>query len=154
MKNRNRLVSYGRPGGGYYPCDLGKVQLDTRAEDLLTVLADGPVSGNVFMRRLHDFCIGINWLPWPILAKKLWPLVKFKNKRAIKPEEHAKTIAREQNVERRNFYKLYWHLRGLQFDIAELGAEDIEWTGWTVCYIRKKLETRPVAGVPQVCLNL
>ncbi len=118
---------------------LGKVVLETRAEDLLKALAAGTVSTNVFLRRLHNFCIGMNWLPWPILAKKLWPPVKFKNKRAIKPEEHARIVAREKNRERRSFYELCWHLGGSQSDIAGLEAEDVDWTDWTVCYNRKKL---------------
>jgi hypothetical protein len=54
---------------------LGKVVLELRAEDLLKVLAEGGLSTDVFMRRLCNFCIGMNWLPWPILAKKLWPPV-------------------------------------------------------------------------------
>ena len=45
--------------------------LETRAEELLNVLNEGTVSTNVFLRRLHNFCIGMGWLPWPILAKKL-----------------------------------------------------------------------------------
>ena len=52
---------------------LGKVLLETRAENILEVLKAGTVSTNVFLRRLHNFCIGMNWLPWPILPKKLAP---------------------------------------------------------------------------------
>jgi hypothetical protein len=87
---------------------LARVILETRAEELLTALNEGTISTNVFLRRLHNFCIGMGWLPWPILAKKLWPPVKYKNKRAIKREEHQKIIAREHNAERRGFYELCW----------------------------------------------
>jgi hypothetical protein len=73
---------------------------------LLNVLNEGTVSTNVFLRRLHNFCIGMGWLPWPILGKKLWPPVKFKNKRAIKAEEHQKILARENNRKRRDFYEI------------------------------------------------
>ena len=118
---------------------VDKILLETRAEHLLKVLNEGGVSTNVFLRRLHNFCIGMNWLAWPILPKKLWPPVKFKNKRAIKREEHEKIIAREKNPERRAFYELCWYLGGSQSDIASLDAEDIDWKNWTVCYNRKKL---------------
>ena len=103
------------------------------------MIVKGTVSTNVFMRRLHNFCVGMNWLPWAILPKKLWPPVKFKNKRAIKHEEHLKIIGRERNLERRRFYELCWYLGGSQTDIALLDAEDVDWTDWTVCYNRKKL---------------
>ena len=118
---------------------LDKVILETRAEHLLQVLNEGTVSTNVFLRRLHNFCIGMNWLAWPILPKRLWPPVKFRNKRAIKREEHERIIAREGNRERRDFYRLCWHLGGSQTDVAMLEGEDIDWTEWTVCYNRKKL---------------
>jgi hypothetical protein len=118
---------------------LDRVILETRAEDLLNVLNEGMVSTNVFLRRLHNFCIGMGWLPWPILAKKLWPSVKFKNKRAIKAEEHEKILARENNQERRDFYEICWYLGGSQTDVAMLDGEDVDWTDCTVCYDRKKL---------------
>jgi hypothetical protein len=79
----------------------GKVLLETRAEDLLAVMKAGTVSTNVFLRRLHNFCIGMNWLPWPILPKKLWPKVKYKSKRAITFGEHCRIVARKNNEELR-----------------------------------------------------
>ena len=69
----------------------------------------------------------MSWLPWPILAKRAWPQVRFKEKRAITQEEHQAIVARETNPERRAFYELCWHLGGAQSDIAELNAEDIDW---------------------------
>jgi hypothetical protein len=48
----------------------------------------------------------MNWLPWPLIPKRLWPEIKFKDKRAIKFEEHRRIIEREKNPERRNFYEL------------------------------------------------
>lgn len=118
---------------------LDKVILETRAEHLLQVLDEGTVSTNVFLRRLHNFCIGMNWLAWPILPKKLWPPVKFRNKRAIKREEHERITVREGNGERRDSYRLCWHLGGSQTDVAMLEGEDIDWNDWTVCNNRKKL---------------
>jgi hypothetical protein len=65
--------------------------------------------------------------------------VKFKNKWAIKAEEHEKILAREKNPERWDFYELCWYLGGSQTDVAMLDGEDVVWTDWTVCYDRKKL---------------
>ncbi len=118
---------------------LKLVILETRTDELLGAVLRGKVSTNVFLRRLQNFCIGMNWLPWPILPKKLWPPVKYKNKRAIKHEEHLKIVAREGNEERRKFYELLWELGGAQSDVAWLDGEDVDWSDWTICYNRKKL---------------
>jgi hypothetical protein len=79
-------------------------------ELLLKVLQTGTVSTNVFLRRLHNFCVGMNWLPWPLIPKRQWPAVRFKGKRAITLEEHRKIIAAEVNPERKMMYQLCWHL--------------------------------------------
>jgi hypothetical protein len=57
--------------------------LQTRSEHFLRVLEAGKVSTNVFLRRLHNFAMDMSWLPWPVLAKRQWPKVHFKGKRAI-----------------------------------------------------------------------
>jgi len=118
---------------------LKVVLLETRSDQVLEVLKAGRVSTNTFLRRLQNFCVGMNWLPWPILPAKLWPRIRYKKKRAIKYEEHLKIIARELNLERRAFYELCWHLGGSQSDVANLEAEDVDWTDNTVCYERRKL---------------
>lgn len=118
---------------------LDLVILETRTDQLLNSVLAGTVSTNVFLRRLQNFCIGMNWLPWPVLPQKLWPPVKYKKKRAIKHEEHLSILAREGNEERRHFYELLWELGGSQTDVACLEAEDIDWTDCTICYSRKKL---------------
>jgi integrase len=118
---------------------LKLVVLETRTDELLGAVLRGKVSTNVFLRRLQNFCIGMNWLPWPILPKKLWPPVKYKNKRAIKYEEHLKIVAREGNEQRRKFYELLWELGGAQSDVAWLDGEDVDWSDWTICYNRRKL---------------
>jgi integrase len=118
---------------------LPLVIIETRADQMLNVLTQGKISTNVYLRRLQNFCIGMNWLPWPILPVKLWPRVRHKSKRAIKLEEHQAIIAREGNAERRDFYELLWELGGSQSDIACLEAEDADWSDWTICYNRKKL---------------
>jgi integrase len=115
-----------------------RVLLETRAEHLLEVLNQGTVSTNMFLRRLHNLCLDMNWLPWAILPKKQWPAVHFKSKRAITAQEHARIIARETNPQRRAFYELCWHLGGSQGDIADLTFEDIDWQDHTISYNRSK----------------
>ena len=97
-----------------------RVILETQAEHLLACLKAGTVSTNVHLRKLHNFCLSMNWLPWPLIPKRLWPEVRFKEKRAITIEEHQLIIEREKNPERRSFYELCWHLGGSQTDIANL----------------------------------
>lgn len=118
---------------------LDLVLLETRTDQLLNAVNSGTVSTNVFLRRMQNFCIGMNWLPWPILPQKLWLAIKYKKKRAINYEEHQQILAREGNPERRVFYELLWYLGGAQTDIACLEAEDIDWNDSTLCYNRKKL---------------
>ena len=115
-----------------------QVIVETKAEAMLACLKAGTVSTNVHLRKLHNFCIAMNWLPWPIIPKRLWPEVKFQPKRAITVAEHQLIIEREKNPERRSFYELCWHLGGSQSDIAHLKAEDIDWRNQTIAYTRQK----------------
>jgi integrase len=112
--------------------------LETRPEHFLAVLKKGTVCTNIFLRRLQNFAVGMGWLPWPVLPKKLWPKVEFKEKRGITAEEHRKIVADESNPELRDCYELLWHLGGSQTDVATLRAEDIDWTNRTICYDRDK----------------
>jgi hypothetical protein len=68
--------------------------VDTRADQLLTMVKKGTVSTHVYLRRLHNFAFDKNWLPWPIVAKRLWPKIVPGEKRGITREEHQKIIAR------------------------------------------------------------
>ena len=117
------------------------VIIETTAEQVLLALKTGTVSTNLHLRKLHNFCLAMNWLPWPIIPKRLWPEIRFKPKRAIKLEEHLRIVERESNPERRNFYQLCWHLGGSQSDIAFLESENIDWQNWVVGYARKKTES-------------
>ena len=112
--------------------------LETRAEHLLKVLRTGTVATNVYLRRLHNFALDMNWQPWPVLPKKRWPAVKFKEKRGITWEEHQAIVARELNPERKAFYQLAWHLGAAQSDIAFLEAENIDWEHNVISFVRKK----------------
>jgi hypothetical protein len=43
---------------------------ETRPEHFDRVLADGKVSTNVYLRRIHNHALGMDWLPCPLLPKK------------------------------------------------------------------------------------
>ena len=74
---------------------MPRIIIETSGELLLKVMQTGKVSTNVFLRRLHNFCVDMNWLPWPLIPKRQWPAVRFKDKRAITFEEHQQIIAAE-----------------------------------------------------------
>ena len=115
-----------------------RVIIETQAEQLLACLKAGTVSTNVHLRKLHNFCLSMNWLPWPLIPKRLWPEVRFQPKRAITTEEHQRIVGRERNTELRDFYDLCWHLGGSQSDIAHLRAEDVDWNDRVITYARAK----------------
>jgi hypothetical protein len=77
--------------------------LETQAVHLLRVMETGCVSTNIFLRRLHNFALGMSWLSWPILPKKRWPKIMFKEKRAVTCEEHRAIVEGEHNPERRAY---------------------------------------------------
>jgi len=112
--------------------------LETRSEHFLRVLESGKVSTNVFLRRIHNFALDMTWLPWPVIVKRQWPKVRFKDKRAVTWEEHQAIVAREENPERKAFYQLAWHLGAAQSDLAFLEAENIEWEHSVISFARKK----------------
>jgi len=115
-----------------------RVIIETQADILLKVLREGTVSTNIYLRRLHNFSVDMNWLPWPIIPKRQWPEIKFKEKRGITREEHQKIVAGESNAELRDYYELLWQLGGSQTDMASLRGEDIDWTNHTISYARMK----------------
>jgi hypothetical protein len=41
------------------------------------------VATNVFLRRIYNFASDMGWLPWPVLAKKQWPKVRFRARRPV-----------------------------------------------------------------------
>jgi len=112
--------------------------VQTLADHFLEVLEDSKVSTNVYLRRLHNYALDMNWLHWRVIPKRRWPKVKHAEKRAITFEEHQKIIAREFNPERKAFYELLWHVGASQSDMAHLHAEDIDWTDRTISFHRKK----------------
>ena len=121
---------------------LPQIIIETKGEALLKALQVGTVSTNVYLRRLHNFCVDMSWLPWPLLPKRQWPAVRFKDKRAITWDEHCRVVAREQNPERKAFYQLAWHLGASQSDLAHLQAEDVDWPARIICFVRMKTRWR------------
>ena len=108
--------------------------METRAEHFLRVLEAGKISTNCYLRRIHNYALGMNWLPVPVLPKKLWPGFRFGEKRAVTLVEHQQIVARETNPERRDFYQLTWHLGASQSDIAFLDASNIDWQKRVISY--------------------
>jgi integrase len=137
---------------------LPLVIIETQAEQLFACLKAGTVSTNVHLRELHNFCIGMNWLAWPIIAKRLWPKIEYKPKRAITADEHQRIIENEPNPESRSFYELCWHLGGSQTDVANLVAEDIDWNDRVISYARRKTGSRALihfgSGVETILRSL
>ena len=121
---------------------LHRVLIETPGEVLLKVMQTGTVSTNVYLRRLHNFCVDMGWLPWPLIPKRQWPAVQFKEKRAITLKEHQRISAEEVNPEREALYQLCWHFGASQGDIASLKGEDVNWQNCTVSFTSKK------TGVP------
>lgn len=115
---------------------------ETRPEHFDRALTDGKVSSNVYLRRIHNHALGMEWLLKSVIPRLQWPKPVFKSKRAITVDEHAAIIQREQNSERRDFYELLWHTGAAQSDGACLRAEDINWEACTICFTRKKLKSR------------
>ena len=133
---------------------LPLVIIETKGEALLNAMHVGTISTNVFLRRLHNFCVDMNWLPWPLIPKRQWPAVRFKDKRAITLAEHQKIIAAEVNPERKTLYQLCWHLGASQGDIANLKGEDVDWTNGTVSFTRKKTGVPVIIHLGSEALNL
>jgi integrase len=96
----------------------------------------------------------MNWLPWPLIPKRQWPAVRFKDKRAITFEEHQQIIAAEVNPERKALYQLCWHLGASQGDIANLKGEDVDWQNGTVSFVRKKTRVPVIVHLGAEALNV
>ena len=113
---------------------------ETRPEHFDRSLADGKVSTNVYLRRIHNHALGMEWLLKSVIPRLQWPKPVFKAKRAITAEEHAAIVQREQNAERRDFYEMLWHTGASQTDAACLLAEDVDWNTRTICYHAQEIE--------------
>jgi site-specific recombinase XerD len=116
-----------------------KPLVQTTAEDLLSIVHNNGHSVAHYLRRLHNLACDLGWLAWPILAKRVWPKIRSKHRRAVTAEEHAKIIASEKNPEKRAYYEFLYETGAAQSDAAELTAENIDWQDGLLVYHRKKL---------------
>jgi integrase len=133
---------------------LSRILIETQAEHLLAVLRTGTVSTNAFLRKVHNFAVDMNWLPATVIPRRQWPAIHYKEKRAIKLEEHQRIIAAEVNPERKALYQLCWHLGASQGDIASLKGEDVDWQQSTVSFMRKKTGVPVLVHLGGEALNL
>lgn len=118
-----------------------KKLLETTSADLMGVLNKGNLSTHHFLRRFHNFALGMGWIPLPILAPKLWPKMKLKAKRGVTLGEQEKILAAETNPERKLYYELLWEIGAAQSDAAALTAQQVDWPSRTLSYERKKTGT-------------
>lgn len=121
--------------------------IETRADHFLKVMEDRKVSSNVFLRRIHNYALVMEWLLKSVIPKANWPKFRFKSKRAVTADEHRRIVERERNPERRAYYQMCWYLGGSQMDIAHLKAEDIDWNDRTICYQRNKLKHQQARNI-------
>jgi hypothetical protein len=91
--------------------------VENQAEHLWTVLTEGTVSTNTFLRRVYNFALDMNCLLASIIPRRQWPKIKFRPKLAITLEEHEKILAGERNPQLLSYYQLLWHPGGLQTDV-------------------------------------
>jgi integrase len=119
-----------------------QVLIKTAAEVFLAALLAGTVYTNVFLRRIHNFALDMDWIAKAIIPRRQWPKIEFHAKRAITWAEHMAILAHEQNPEYYAFYELLWHLGGSQSDIANLSAENVDWPDRTIAYFRMKTGSR------------
>lgn len=115
-----------------------KPLLETGSEDFLRLLKGANTSTTHFLRRIHNLAVGLGWLPWPVLAPKLWPRPEYKPRRGITPEEHQRLLAAERNPERNLYLQLLWEVGASQSDAAALTAENLDWSTRTLTYFRMK----------------
>lgn len=116
-----------------------KPLVQTTGADLLAIIHTNGNCVAHYLRRLHNLAVDLGWLPWPVLAKRAWPKIRSRSKRAITAEEHAAVIASEKNAERRAYYELLYETGAAQTDAATLTAEDIDSHNGVLVYRRKKL---------------
>ena len=124
--------------------------IETTSNDLLAVINAGTRSTSYYLKRLHNFAVGWGWLPGPIIPNKVWPSIKWNERRAVSAEEHGRIVAAETNAERRKYYELLWLIGASQSDAANLRADQIDWSSRVLRYQRAKLKS----GAPPACVAI
>ncbi len=125
--------------------------IETTGEDFLSVLSDERHSTNLYLRQLHNFALGMGWLPSAVMPPKMWPKPKRKSKRAITAEEHRRIVQFEFDQERRLYYELLWEIGASQTDAARLTHENIDWERNVLSYYRMKLKSK---GAPPAQISI
>lgn len=115
-----------------------KCLIETTSQDFMDVLRVRSVFVHSVLKNLHNLAVGMGWLPWPVLAPKLWPKPQPKARRGITLEEHRRILDAEKNAERNLYYQLLWEVGAAQSDAASLTAENIDWPTRTLSYFRIK----------------
>jgi hypothetical protein len=131
--------------------------METQPDLILKTLNSGTVATNVFLRRMHNFAIDMNWLLGPILPKTKWPKIKHQETRAITAAEHKLIIDGEANAERRDFYELCWYLResdesGQGWSRSATPIRDARCS--TVCMVSELTVVFPVSDVAALTWTL
>jgi integrase len=119
-----------------------KKLLETTADDFFGVFKQGKVSIVFFLKRLHNFALGLGWIALPVVAPYLWPKFEVKDQRGIRRDEQEAILAREQNAEWKLFLELLWETGAAQGDAAAMTAENIDSQSRTITYFRKKTGSR------------
>ena len=116
----------------------GSVIIERQAEQLLVCLKAGTVSKNVHLRKLHNFCLSMNWLRGRSSRNASGRKCAFSQNTPSRSRNIKRSLTRKKNPEQRSFYELPWHLGGSRSDIAKLKEEDIDWPNQTATYERRK----------------
>jgi integrase len=118
--------------------------LNTQSAEFLAVLRHprAGTSTQGWLRIMHNRALDLGWLLSPVLARRMWPKVQKKHRRAITWEEHRTLSDSEPEMEFRLYLEMLWETGGSQSDIAELHRDNVDMIGKRLYYIRKKLIKR------------
>ncbi len=115
--------------------------VQTRPEHFMQVMEAGTVSTNKNLRRIHNFALGMGWLPWPILAKRQWPQLHYRERRGLTLEEHQAIMAKARTPEFKAYLEMAWCTGTSQGDLASIKAESIDWEHRVISFYRQKTRT-------------
>jgi hypothetical protein len=64
------------------PFDMIRAQvlIQTKSQDFLDVMANGTVCTNIFLRRLHNFALEMDWIAKAMIPRRQWPKIEFESK--------------------------------------------------------------------------
>jgi hypothetical protein len=118
-------------------------------------LENGTVCTNIFLRRLHNFCVDMSiGCRGRCYRKNAGRVIKFKEKRGISWDEHQKDSGARTSPELHAYYEMLWHLGGSQTDMASLRAEDVDWPNQTISYARMKTGSQAMIHFGDAVANI